>query len=401
MWLRAEVSPAKVCSNGGGRPVVGTADAQRPTRPQERTIPIVPGTRGDRTKVRWIRVVAILAAIPYVGTAVVLGVTWGVDTGAKTAAVGEGPRGAGDPDAGAATDEARISAFDAAQTPGIAGVPDPCEHTSTLGWVRELPFSRSRDDWEPAIAADNAGRVYMLTTRYGAEPACKDCPRVFIALKRSMDVGATWLPHQRLCRCHDQHKQFDPVLAVDDSGRVSATWMDGLKPGMTFSRSDDFGATWTDPQSISGLGSSVLGHEDSGRTSRGSGLRPTAKMSTFSSTAGKGARPTSPSRTMRATRGCRYTCPTSPGGPMRGALSLSVLTCDAWGVWNDSGYCKQALGCVVQGAGRRGGPAQAPPGRVRDAGHGLRADALHTVGLRGQPCGLVFEVDRLRRVASR
>jgi len=204
-------------------------------------------------KLRRIHIVAIVAAILYVGTVSVLGVIWGADTGAKTAGVTEGQKGGGDPDAGAAIDEARVSAFEAAQTLGIAGVPDPIEHISTPGWAKELPFSKTQDDWEPAIAADDAGHVYMLTTRYGAQPACTDCPKVFIALKRSMDGGATWLPDQYLCECEGMGWQADPVLVVDDSGRVFAIWLQGFKPGIAFTRSDDFGATWTAPQWISGM----------------------------------------------------------------------------------------------------------------------------------------------------
>jgi hypothetical protein len=102
---------------------------------------------------------------------------------------------------------------------------------SGRGFAAERVFSK-HDDWEPAIAADDAGHVYMITTRYGAEPACKDCPPVFIALKRSTDGGATWLPDQYLCKCKGHGWQADPVLMVDDTGRVFATWLQNFKPGV-------------------------------------------------------------------------------------------------------------------------------------------------------------------------
>jgi len=57
------------------------------------------------------------------------------------------------------------------------------------------------NDREPAVAADDEGHVVIATTRYDAPPACAECPRPFIAYKRSEDGGETWSGRRHLCRC--------------------------------------------------------------------------------------------------------------------------------------------------------------------------------------------------------
>ena len=123
-------------------------------------------------------------------------------------------------------------------------------HAVPAGKFATERVASSHDDWEPAIAADDSGHVYQLITRFGAKPACGHCPKVFIALRRSVDGGATWLPDEYLCKCRGRKSQYDPVIMVDDQGRVFANWLEGYTPGVVFARSDDFGETWTDPHPI-------------------------------------------------------------------------------------------------------------------------------------------------------
>lgn len=108
---------------------------------------------------------------------------------------------------------------------------------------RERPFSTAYDDWEPAVAADRVGHVFLATTRYGGTPACTACPKSFIAFRSSTDGGRTFGPAGYLCACAGFKAQNDPVLATDDRGRLYATWMNDYH--VSFARSDDHGRTWT------------------------------------------------------------------------------------------------------------------------------------------------------------
>jgi hypothetical protein len=116
---------------------------------------------------------------------------------------------------------------------------------ASADFTRERPFSKrvAHDDWEPSVAADDLGHVYIATTRYGGGKACKSCPRPAIVFKRSSDGGATWSKRRFLCRCPGVDGQHDPVLTTDARGRLFATWMNDFH--VNFARSDDFGRTWT------------------------------------------------------------------------------------------------------------------------------------------------------------
>ncbi len=48
------------------------------------------------------------------------------------------------------------------------------------------------DQWEPAMAADGYGHVYILYPQYGAVPDCASCTAPSIALLVSSDNGLTW-----------------------------------------------------------------------------------------------------------------------------------------------------------------------------------------------------------------
>lgn len=107
-----------------------------------------------------------------------------------------------------------------------------------------------QDDWEPSVAADEHGHVYIATTRFDGPNACRDCPDPAIVFERSSDGGRTWSSPRFLCPCPGVEEQADPVLVTDERGRVFATWMNDF--AVQFSRSDDFGRTWTDPRPVDG-----------------------------------------------------------------------------------------------------------------------------------------------------
>ncbi|MEX1047086.1 MAG: sialidase family protein [Actinomycetota bacterium] len=117
---------------------------------------------------------------------------------------------------------------------------------------RERPLSPGHNDWEPAVAADDRGNVYVATTRFGAEPECGDCPKPKIVYKVSSDSGETWSNPKPICVCKGARWQYDPVMATDDGGRVYFTWLERRANWrIRFARSDDFGESWTEPKTVS------------------------------------------------------------------------------------------------------------------------------------------------------
>jgi len=100
------------------------------------------------------------------------------------------------------------------------------------------------DQWEPAMAADGHGRIYVLFPQYGAVTACPSCTAPTIALQVSNDNGMTWdAPHPLL---PSSTGQFDPQIVVDpeDKQTVYASWLQNNKRDVMVGRSQDFGRTW-------------------------------------------------------------------------------------------------------------------------------------------------------------
>ncbi|HEY6072571.1 MAG TPA: hypothetical protein VIV15_04055, partial [Anaerolineales bacterium] len=64
----------------------------------------------------------------------------------------------------------------------------------SVAWAAPPQFSAQKrvglttgDQWEPALAADGSGRVYVLYPHYGEMPNCKDCSAPTMALVVSND----------------------------------------------------------------------------------------------------------------------------------------------------------------------------------------------------------------------
>ncbi len=100
------------------------------------------------------------------------------------------------------------------------------------------------DDWEPAIAADQRGHVYVVWTHYGDDPACSGCPSPHTELQVSADGGRNWSAPRPLAPA--KTRQDDPQIVVDpaDGRTVYAAFMQGNRSSEYVARSDDFGATW-------------------------------------------------------------------------------------------------------------------------------------------------------------
>ena len=99
------------------------------------------------------------------------------------------------------------------------------------------------DDWEPAVASDGLGNVYVLITHYGGVPGCGACASPSIMLQVSRDGGATFSAPTPMTV--NPAKQYDPQIKVNAQGDVFASYLMGKNA--VVQRSTDHGATWTNP----------------------------------------------------------------------------------------------------------------------------------------------------------
>jgi len=100
------------------------------------------------------------------------------------------------------------------------------------------------DQWEPAMAADGHGHIYILFPQYGAVNDCPACTAPTMALAVSNDNGLTWqAPHALVA---SSTGQFDPQIVVDpvDRQTVYASWLQNNKRDVMVARSQDFGRSW-------------------------------------------------------------------------------------------------------------------------------------------------------------
>ncbi|MEK7326193.1 MAG: sialidase family protein, partial [Chloroflexota bacterium] len=103
----------------------------------------------------------------------------------------------------------------------------------------------SGDQWEPAIAADRFGHIYMLYPQYLGVPGCPDCPSPTMILQISSDRGATWGAPRQIAP--PGTGQWDAQIVVDpvDGQTVYASWLQNGKSDTVVAKSINFGATWS------------------------------------------------------------------------------------------------------------------------------------------------------------
>src|SRR5512146_472264 len=104
---------------------------------------------------------------------------------------------------------------------------------------------RTGDQWEPAMAADAHGHLYVLYPQYGPVQGCAACTPPSMSLLISDDNGVSW--HASRALLPFPTGQFDPQIVVDPSDRqtVYASWMQNNKRDIVVARSLDFGRTWS------------------------------------------------------------------------------------------------------------------------------------------------------------
>ena len=108
---------------------------------------------------------------------------------------------------------------------------------------RRVGYSNG-DQWEPTLAADGHGHIYLLFPQYGPVAGCAACTAPSVALLTSNDNGVSWeAPHPLL---PSSTGQFDPQIVVDplDRQTVYASWLQNNKRDVMVARSQDFGHTW-------------------------------------------------------------------------------------------------------------------------------------------------------------
>ena len=100
------------------------------------------------------------------------------------------------------------------------------------------------DQWEPALAADGHGHIYILFPQYGSVSDCPGCTVPTMSLLVSNDNGLSWqAPHSLVA---SSTGQFDPQIVVDpvDRQTVYVSWLQNNKRDVMVARSQDFGRTW-------------------------------------------------------------------------------------------------------------------------------------------------------------
>jgi len=106
----------------------------------------------------------------------------------------------------------------------------------------------SGDEWEPAIAADRLGHVYMIYPQYEGVPDCPACYSPTMILQISSDHGQTWSSPPRVIYPEGSTSyQVDAQVTVDpvDGRTVYVSWLQNNKSDIIVGKSTDFGATWS------------------------------------------------------------------------------------------------------------------------------------------------------------
>src|ERR1700733_2106171 len=100
------------------------------------------------------------------------------------------------------------------------------------------------DQWEPALATDAHGHIYVLFPQYGPVPQCPACIMPTMVLLTSSDNGTSWDSPRLLFTASSG--QFDAQVKVDpvDGQTLYASWMQG-RHDIYVARSQDFGRSWS------------------------------------------------------------------------------------------------------------------------------------------------------------
>ena len=133
-----------------------------------------------------------------------------------------------------------LSVVQAAANGAVAAPPAPA-----AGFTAQTRLGYTAgDQWEPAIAADRFGHIYILYPQYLGVPDCSTCPSPTMILQVSGDRGANWGAPRQIAP--PGTGQWDAQIVVDpvDGRTVYAAWLQNGKSDIAVAKSTDFGANW-------------------------------------------------------------------------------------------------------------------------------------------------------------
>ncbi len=162
-----------------------------------------------------------------------------------------------------------LAAFSAAAT--LAMIAAPAASATTTPTVQRLGYCGG-DDWEPAMASDSSGHVYVLITHYTGNTSCDPASGLNnsrIMIQVSSDAGKTFSAPAVVAPMPggiNYPSQADPSIAVDKAtGDVYVSLLAyGLSGGHTdiyVAKSTDHGATFSQAVQANAKGCKNCDHE--------------------------------------------------------------------------------------------------------------------------------------------
>jgi hypothetical protein len=134
----------------------------------------------------------------------------------------------------------------AAATALLVMLPSPVFATAPAAAHRVLIGYPGGDDWEPSIASDLDGDVYVVWAHFGGVPGCSRCGTPAAMLELSRDGGQTFGAPRPLFP--DSRAQVDLNVRVNSTGAVFVSYLFGL--ATVLQRSLDEGRTWSVPLAL-------------------------------------------------------------------------------------------------------------------------------------------------------
>ena len=123
-----------------------------------------------------------------------------------------------------------------------------CRSTDNgMTWCQAVTINQLGAFCRPEIAVDSEGNLNVVWW---------DTPDLYsyngeIWFSRSTDNGSTWSPAVLIST--NSESSFNPAIAIDIEGNINVVWQGHLKDndGICFSRSTDYGATWSPAEIVS------------------------------------------------------------------------------------------------------------------------------------------------------